>query len=195
MVALAKNAYEQRKTITLPDEVVVTIRPIRSSDVPALQRLHSRLSEQSIYQRFFGPMKELTSKRARYFAHVDGVDRLALVALDPDDPNEIIAVVRFDREAGTDRAEYAALVEDSWQGRGVGLLLTQQLVDATRERGIKHLYGLVLPENKRMLRLLRNLGLPERERREGNTIFVEVDLGELPTTTLYRRKPPETAAA
>lgn len=57
-------------------------------------------------------MKRLTGKRARYFARVDGVDRFALVALDPDVPNEITAVVRFDREAGTDLAEYAALVED-----------------------------------------------------------------------------------
>ena len=184
MVALAtnayENAYEERKTIVLPDGVVITIRPIRPSDAPALQRLHSRLSEQSIYQRFFGPMKQLSSKRARYFAHADGVDRFALAALDPDDPNEIIAVVRFHREAGTDRAEYAALVEDRWQGRGLGRRLTQRLIDAARERGIRHLYGLVMPWNKRMLRLLRTLGLPERERREGNIVFVEVDLGEKP---------------
>lgn len=121
-------------------------------------------------------MKQLTSKRAWYFAQVDGIDRFALVALDPDDPDEIIAVVRFHREAGTDQAEYAALVEDRWQGRGLGLRLTQRLVNAARDRGIRHLYGLVMPWNKRMLRVLRNLGLPERERREGNTIFVEVDL-------------------
>ena len=91
MVALATNAYEntyeERKTITLPDGVVIPIRPIRPSDAPALQRLHSRLSEESIYQRFFGPMKQLTTKTAQYFAHADGVDRFALVALDPDDQN------------------------------------------------------------------------------------------------------------
>ena len=178
MDSRATNERKERETVALPDGVAVTIRAIRPSDVTALQRLHSRLSEQSIYLRFFGSMNQLTERKAQYFAHVDGVDHFALVALDPDDPNEIIAVVRFDREAGTDRAEYAALVEDSWQGRGLGLHLTERLIDAARQRGIRHLYGLVLPENKRMLRLLRSLGLPERERREANTVFAEVDLGE-----------------
>lgn len=106
----------------------------------------------------------------------DGIDRFALVALDPNDPDEIIAVVRFDREKETDKAEYAALVEDSWQGRGLGLPLTHQLIDEARDREIRHFYGLVMPENKRMLRLLRSLDLPERERREGSIKRVEVDL-------------------
>ena len=123
-------------------------------------------------------MKQLTSKKAQYFAHADGVDRFALVALDPDDPNEIIVVVRFHREAGTDRAEYAALVEDRWQGRGLGRRLTQRLIDAAHERGIRHLYGLVMHGNSPMLTLLRTLGLPKRERREGDSVFVELYLGE-----------------
>jgi hypothetical protein len=58
------------------------------------------------------------AKTNYYFAHIDGVDHLTLVALDPDDPDEIVALVRYDREAGSERAEYSALVEDLWQGHG-----------------------------------------------------------------------------
>ena len=65
-------------------------------------------------------MKDLSERKARYFAHVDGVDHYALVALDPDEPEEITAVVRYDREPDSERAEYAALIEDRWQGRGLG---------------------------------------------------------------------------
>src|SRR5215207_9815012 len=57
------------------------------------------------------------------------VIHLGLVALDPEDPNEIIAVVRYAREPGDERAEYAAIVEDRWQGHGVGRGLTAQLID------------------------------------------------------------------
>lgn len=59
-------------------------------------------------------MRELSEKKARYFAHVDGVDHFTLVALDSDEPDEIIATVRYDREPGSERAEYAAIVEDRW---------------------------------------------------------------------------------
>ena len=167
--------HKDQRALTLPDGVVVPVRPIRPDDAPALQRLHGRLSEQTIYLRFFGPMK-LTEEKAYYFTHLDGVDRFALVALDPDDPDEIIAVVRYDREADTNRAEYAALVEDRWQGRGLGLRLSRLLISIARDRGIGCFYGLVMRENRHMLRLLRSLDLPERERREGNAKFVEVEL-------------------
>ena len=69
--------------------------------------------------RFFGSLKELPKEKARLFAHVDSVDHLAFVALDPDDPDEIITLVRYDREPDSEKAEYAALVEDRWQGFGV----------------------------------------------------------------------------
>lgn len=121
-------------------------------------------------------MKEFSDEKARYFAHTDGFDHFALVALDPDEPDEITAVVRYDREAGSDRAEYAALVEDRWQGRGVGIGLTHRLVKAARDSEVRRLYALIMSENARMLRLLQSLDLPERERREGNTKYVEVEL-------------------
>ncbi|HEY8446310.1 MAG TPA: GNAT family N-acetyltransferase [Thermomicrobiales bacterium] len=162
--------------LTLLDGTVVHYRAIRPEDAPALQRFHSRLSERSIYQRFFGVMPVLSDQLAHRFTHVDGYDRFALVALDPTDPNELIGVARFDREPGTDRAEYAAIVVDQWQGRGLGLALTRRLVDAARRRNVRHLYALVLPENARMLNLLRDLGLPERIKHVDGIERVELDL-------------------
>jgi hypothetical protein len=58
---------------------------------------------------------------AERFADVDGEDRYALVALDPENPEEIVGVVRYEREVGTDGAEYAALIEDRFQHRGLGI--------------------------------------------------------------------------
>src|SRR3712207_7766276 len=75
------------------------------------------------------------------------MNRFALVALDPERPKEIIAVVSFDREGTTDRAEYAAAVEDRWQGKGLGLALTRRLIEAALKRGIRVFTGVVLPEN------------------------------------------------
>ena len=170
------NERQEGRKLTLPDGVVVPVRTILPDDAPALQRLHGRLSEQSIRLRFFGPMKELSDQKAKHFAHVDGANRYALVALDPQKQEEIIAVVSFSREGCADKAEYAALVEDKWQGCGVGLSMTRQLIDEARNRGIRYLYGLVMPENRRMLKLLRSLDLPEHERRSGSTKYVEVDL-------------------
>jgi RimJ/RimL family protein N-acetyltransferase len=162
--------------LRLRDGVCVRVREIRVEDAAALRRLVGRSSEHSIELRFFGPMRELSEEKARRFAEVDGRDRFALVALDPEDEDEIVGVVRYEREGATDGAEYAALVEDRFQGRGLGIGLTRRLIEAARERGIERLHALVLRENRGMLRLLRSLEFPERKRQENGLEHIEIDL-------------------
>jgi L-amino acid N-acyltransferase YncA len=84
--------------------------------------------------------------------------------------------VSFDREGTTERAEYAAEVADSWQGRGLGLALTRRLIGAAQKRDVRVFTAFVLPQNRGMLHLLRGLGLPERLRYEDGTDYVEIDL-------------------
>jgi L-amino acid N-acyltransferase YncA len=121
-------------------------------------------------------LKELSDEMAERFADVDGEDRYALVALDPENPEEIVGVVRYEREVGTDGAEYAALIEDRFQYRGLGIGLTRNLIEAARENGIRHLHALVMRENAGMLGLLRSLDLPERLRWHDGAECVEIDL-------------------
>jgi RimJ/RimL family protein N-acetyltransferase len=162
--------------LALRDGACVPVREIRPEDAPALQRLVGRSSERSIELRFFGPMKELSEEKARRFAEVDGKNRFALVALDPEGDGEIVGVVRYEREGDSDGAEYAALVEDRFQGRGLGIGLTRRLIEAAQARGIKRLNALVLRENRGMLSLLRSLEFPERRRWENGLEHIEIDL-------------------
>lgn len=181
--------------IRLPEGTLVPYRPIGPRDVGALQRFHGRLSPHSVYLRYLLPMPALSERNAGYFARVDGVDRFALVALDPGRTDEIIAVASFDREGDTDRAEYAAAVEDRWQGRGLGLALARRLIEAALKRNVRTFTGIVLPENARMLNLFRDLGLPERLRYGGGVEYVEIDLsphGQVPGREEGHRHGPES---
>ena len=170
------NAPSTETVLTLKDGARVPVRPVRPADAAALQRLVGRSSARSVELRFFGPLKGLSDGQARRFAEVDGRDRFALVALDPEDPGEIVGVVRYEREADTDAAEYAALVEDRFQGRGLGRGLTGRLIEAARKNRIKRLYALVMRENRTMLHLLQSLDLPERKRWQDGAEHVEIDL-------------------
>jgi len=163
-------------TLALRDGTRIRYRPICPTDREALQRFHGRHSDASIYLRFFAMQRTLGHVQARYFTELDGVNRFALVALDPADPREIIGVARFDREPGTDRAEYAAIVGEVWQGHGLGLRLTRRLIDAARRRGVTVFCAFVLPHNVHMLHLLRDLGLPETVHDEDDVERIDVDL-------------------
>lgn len=162
--------------VALNEGTLIPYRPIQPSDREALQRFHARHSDRSIYLRFFAAQRVLSEAQARHFTELDGVNRFALVALNPVDPNEIVGVVRFDREPGTDRAEYAAIVADAWQGKGLGLQLTRRLVQSALRRGIASFCAYVLPENLRMLNLLRDLGLPEEVQFEDGVERIAVQL-------------------
>ena len=172
----SNDGREEHRELALADGTCVAVREVRPRDAPALQRLVGRLSEHTIRLRYFGPMKKLSDEQAQRFADVDGTNRCALVALDPEDEEEIVAVVRYDRERGTNRAEYAALVEDRFQGLGLGYGLTRALIEAARARGIRDFRALVLPENKNMIRLLRGLDLPENVRWEDGIKHFSIDL-------------------
>ena len=175
--ARAPLAEEDSGSVELLDGTSVPYHAIAPDNASALQRFHHRLSERSIYLRFFAAKPELSDREASYFTNVDRINRFALVAVDPERPEEIIGVVSFDREGTTERAEYAAEVADRWHGRGLGLALTRRLIGAAQKRDVRTFTAFVLPENTRMLHLLRGLGLPERLRyEEDGTDFIEIDL-------------------
>ena len=166
-------AEEDSGSVELLDGTSLAYRAISRENFAALQRFHHRLGQRSIYLRFFGAEPKLSGRKAGYFTNVDRINRFALVALEPERPEEIIAVVSFDTEGRKDRAEYAAAVEERWQGRGLSLALTRCLIEAAIERGIRVLTGTLLFENARMLNLLRDLGLPEKLRCEDGIEYVE----------------------
>jgi ribosomal protein S18 acetylase RimI-like enzyme len=89
-----------------------------------------------------------------WLAAVDHLDRDALVALDGD---EIVAVARYDAQAGTHAAEVAVTVEDAWQHQGLGKRLALRLARRAIDRGIESFEATVQPDNRPALGLLRKL--------------------------------------
>ena len=131
------------------------LRLIRPDDAPRLVALHARLSEHTAYQRFFTAMRRLPIDWAHFLANVDGKTRLAIVVerAAPDGP-EVIAVARYEPTGAPDVAEVAFVVQDGWQGRGLGRTLLRSLLAAAQARGIRRFRAYVLADNHRMLRLL-----------------------------------------
>src|ERR671914_1335290 len=114
----APLAEEDSGSVELLDGTSVPYHAIAPDNASALQRFHHRLSERSIYLRFFAAKPELSDREVGYFTNVDRINRFALVAVDPERPEEIIGVVSFDRGGATERGEYAG--EGGGRGEGGG---------------------------------------------------------------------------
>ena len=139
----------------LTDGGTVHLRPILPEDADRLQAFHSRLSKETVYNRFFAYRPVLSDADLARFTQVDHRDRVALVATLND---AIVGVVRYDRFPGSQDAEVAFVVEDGHQGRGLGPLLLEHLAGAARERGITGFTADVLPTNRAMLGVFRTAG-------------------------------------
>ena len=162
------------REVTGRDGVRVRLRPIRPADAPRLQALHARLSRETIYQRFFGATPRLPTPWAHFLAEVDYRRRLALVLEHgPDDDPELIGVGRYEPTAEPDTAEVAFVVEDRWQGKGLGTVLFTALLAAARDRGIRRFRADVLADNRRMLDLITRFAcVDSRETRDAITSLV-----------------------
>jgi RimJ/RimL family protein N-acetyltransferase len=131
------------------------LRLIRPDDEPRLIALHSRLSEHTAYQRFFTAMRRLPIDWAHFLANVDYRTRLAIVIARGDVAGtEVVAVGRYEPTADPHVAEVAFVVQDGWQGKGLGRTLLRALLGAAQARGIRRFRAYVLASNHRMLRLL-----------------------------------------
>ena len=135
----------------------LTIRPLGPRDATALAAAFDRLSPRSRFQRFLGHKKQLTPAELEHLTNLDHVDHEAIAAFDQ---AELVGVARYIRDPGNPAmAELAVTVTDRYQGRGVGTYLLQRLVDRAIDEGLARFRAEILTENRRVLGLLRRIGL------------------------------------
>lgn len=153
----------------------MVLRPIRSQDKPLLAAAHSRLSPETVRRRFLGPKPRLSGSDLRYLTEVDGADHVAIVATPAQEPQTIVAVARFvrDRE-DPELAEFAFVVGDAHQGRGLGGQLARALAREAAARGVRRLRAVTLSDNVAVRRLIETIteGLTSQHSRSGATELV-----------------------
>ena len=144
---------------TMHDGSIATVRPILPQDAPLEAALVEGLSSESRYARFLVGGGRLTDEMLAAYTQIDYVNHMALVVsvARPDGTGEdLIADGRFVVEDGV--AEFAMLVADAWQGKGVGRRLFATLVRAAQVSGAREVFGEVLSINRRMISLARDAG-------------------------------------
>jgi acetyltransferase len=179
----AIRPYPQRLVShwTMKDGEEIRIRPIRPEDEPLMIKFHEKLSERSVYLRYFQPLKltqRVAHERLSRICFIDYDREMLLVAERPDkDGNpEILAVGRMSKLHGLNEAELAAVATDDAQHKGLGTELYRRLVDLARQEGIGKLVSNMLPENREMRAICERLGFKMKSNLEDNMIRAELSL-------------------
>ena len=161
-MAIHPYPSETAGTIEVRDSVPLTVRAIRPEDAELERDFVLGLSEESRYFRFFYRLHELTPQMLARFTQVDYDREMALVALAPaaaaGGGERIVGVARYIANPDGESAEFAVVVADDWQGRGVARGLMERLIACARKRGLARLEGAVLRTNHGMLRFTAAMG-------------------------------------
>jgi RimJ/RimL family protein N-acetyltransferase len=153
----------------------VLIRPIDATDRERLAAAFGRLGEHSRYQRFLAPKKTLTQRELTYLTDVDHVDHEAMVAVDAATADGV-GVARYVRDpARPSVAEAAVTVVDAWQGRGLGKLLLDRLVERAEANGIERFSASILIANSAARHLLEEIGEMRVLRQGEGSMDVDVE--------------------
>ena len=151
------------KELTFPFQLrngkEVLIRPIMPEDEIMEKEMFSHLSKQSQYYRFFGYVPDVSHDMLTRFTQIDYDREIALVAEIRDErKRKITGVVRLVADSTNEKAEFAIVVADPWQGQGLGNKLADLIMDIAKQRGIKQVYANVLNANTIMLHMFRKRG-------------------------------------
>jgi acetyltransferase len=144
------------------------VRPIHPDDASMLQELMHHLSPESRYFRFVSSLVELPPTMLARFTLIDYDREMALVAVfkerraGPDGEisgtERIVGVSRYITNPDRSSCEFALVVADDFNGKGLGSRLMQSIMDVARDKGLAEMEGLVLANNPGMLKLMRSLG-------------------------------------
>jgi acetyltransferase len=149
----------------------VTLRPIRPEDAEMEQDFVKSLSAETRYFRFMDTLRELTPQMLVRFTQIDYDREMAFVATIAQQQREAeIGVARYVTNPDGESCEFAVVIADGWQRKGLGRRMMEQLIGAARARGLRAMVGHVLAENRGMLALCKVLGFGISDSAEGATV-------------------------
>jgi acetyltransferase len=141
----------------------VRVRAIRPEDEPLWSEMIGSLSPETAEHRFFGPVKEISKSMMVRYCHIDYDREIALVAIGGGRKRQMLGVARLSIDSSNpEEGEFAILIRDSHQRKGLGGRLMQCLIDAARDRYVREIDGDVLAANTAMLRFAESLGFDVR---------------------------------
>ncbi len=155
-----KRKQSEDITITLRDGTQLDVRPADTYDLELIKEMHERLSKNSVYYRYLGPYKP-TPKDLEYQCSLDGGPGLALVAKVQGSEEQIVAIACYRGHPDNPKiVEPAILVEDDYQGRGLGKHLFLTLCEQAAKRGVEVFATYAHPNNQPILHMLQSCELP-----------------------------------
>ena len=135
----------------------LAVRPVRPEDEGLYREFFRHVTESDLRLRFFAPVKEFSHIFIARLTQIDYARTMAFLALD-EGSGQMLGAVQLHADVNHETGEYAILLRSDLQGRGLGWLLMQTMIEYASADGLRLIEGQVLSENTTMLRMCGELG-------------------------------------
>ena len=164
---------------TFPDGSKVSFRAIKPSDEEAMRRLFYRLSGNTVFYRYFSPIKTMPHSKNQEYVNVDYRRNMSIVGVIEDaGKEEIIAEGRYGRHTDDSLADVAFVVDEKFTGRGIASFLLEMLIRYSRGQGITGFCADILYDNKAMLKVFEKLPFIVNSKLESGVYHLTINFSE-----------------
>jgi acetyltransferase len=172
-LAIRPYPEEYVRRAKLKDGLAVTLRPIRPEDEPLWQSLLSTSSPESIRFRFRSLFKHITHEMATRHCYIDYEREISIVGeIEQNGERTLIGVGSLSAESDETSAEFAVLVSDAWQGKGLGGMLLDYCLEIAGHWGVKTIIAETDPHNHKMLESFAKRGFIARRDFEAEVVYL-----------------------
>lgn len=167
---------------TFKNNTALRFRAIKPSDEEEMRRLFYRFSDESVYYRYFSPIKTMPHAKMQEYVCTDYSKAMSIVGLIGDPGSgHIIAEARYVKERSASlEADVAFVVDEEYQGLGIATYLYKMLIRLARERGIKTFTSDVLSSNSSMMKVFEKGEMPFKAHLEGGIYHLIIQLDKSP---------------
>lgn len=153
------------------DGTAVVLRPIKPEDEPLAREFLSTLSEETLRTRFFSSSTNIDHEWLVLMCDTDYDRHLAIVAeISEGGRRRIIGVGSLHVDPESNSGEFALLVHDDFQRKGLASKLLRLIISNGIKKGLNEIEGQIMSENEKMIALAKKLGFSKKWEREGTQV-------------------------
>jgi acyl-CoA hydrolase/GNAT superfamily N-acetyltransferase len=155
--------------------LTVRIRAVKPSDEEQMRRLFYRFSDESVYYRYFSPIRTMPHAKMQAYVNIDYRKTFSIVVLTgKPGQGEIIAEARFARQKRGNKADIAFVVDEAFQNQGIATFMYRLLIRFAKEQGIEGFSADVLASNKAMMKVFEKGDLALKARLEEGVYHLNI---------------------
>ncbi len=178
MFRIIPEGLTYKEHVLLKNGQGLIFRPASLDDIPRVESFMTRVSRESLRMRFMAAISQVSSDVIKQLCSGDFKSSGCLLALTGDDKDsKVVGLGNYISGGNGHTAEVAFLIEDDYQGKGIGTLLLERLAGLAAANGFIEFEAEVLPDNQPMINVFKSSGFERHQVWDSDTVHIELPVG------------------